>query len=273
MADIKDVKIIDITQTYVVASWNVDKLTVHKIAKLQTYINQNKVDIMCINEIKDTRDKITALLNTIKGYKIYVNEHNPAHYHGVAVLIRHNIAVKQYAVDMNMESRKDSKDPNPTRGRLLAFNIDGKFNLVSTYTPNSGTGLKYLEYRMKWDQAFHKLLDKLKGILPVVWLGDINVAPQDIDVSSPLQMCDWAGFTPSERKSIQSLFDKGWIDVWRKANPTTKFYTWIGNNCGMRLDSIIVSDNLEKNVVSSFLGCCATDIISDHHPIGVILKI
>jgi exodeoxyribonuclease III len=256
-------------KNYVVASWNVDKLTEGKLVKIKQYMKQNKVDIMCINEIKDTHEMIIKLLSTIIGYKVYVNAHNPARYHGVAVLIRDNIQTKQYSVDMKIPSRKDSKDPNPTKGRLLAFNVDNKFIMVSTYTPNAGTGLKYLEYRLMWDSSFFALLGQLKTMLPVMWLGDINVAPQDIDVSDPVRMKEWAGFTPQECKSIQGLFDKGWIDIWRKYNPGVKFHTWLGNNCGMRLDSVIISDTLQSRVKMVFSGCCADDIISDHYPIGI----
>ena len=60
--------------------------------------------------------------------------------------------------------------------------------MVAVYVPNSGTGLKWLEYRTKqWDVDLRNYCKKLesKG-KPVVLMGDMNVAHEDIDIYDPL---------------------------------------------------------------------------------------
>ena len=51
-------------------------------------------------------------------------------------------------------------------------------------TPNSGEGLKRLDYRTKWDIAFKKYILSLEKIKPVVICGDLNVANKEIDGTS-----------------------------------------------------------------------------------------
>lgn len=47
--------------------------------------------------------------------------------------------------------------------------------------PNSGRGLKRLEYRTKeWDADFHSYLKKLDEKKPVILGGDLNVAHNEI---------------------------------------------------------------------------------------------
>lgn len=47
--------------------------------------------------------------------------------------------------------------------------------------PNSGRGLKRLEYRTKeWDVDFRKYLKELDNKKPVILCGDLNVAHNEI---------------------------------------------------------------------------------------------
>jgi len=49
--------------------------------------------------------------------------------------------------------------------------------LVAVYVPNSGEGLKRLDYRTKeWDKDFERYLKELDTKKPVILTGDLNVA-------------------------------------------------------------------------------------------------
>lgn len=59
--------------------------------------------------------------------------------------------------------------------------------MVAVYVPNAGSTLKWLDYRCtEWDVDFRNYLKglELKG-KPVVLMGDLNIAPLDIDVYNP----------------------------------------------------------------------------------------
>lgn len=284
-----------------VVSWNIDRLTADKWFDVQKYLTTYNPLVMCLNEIKQSATILTELFNQATNYTTIINDHLPAHYHGVAMMIRKDVAFKQLDVKMELKARSDSKDSNPTRGRLIAVELTGaelssaltklngvtgaesttkaKINIVSTYTPNAGTALKYLDYRMQWDEAFLKLLKSFNQ--PTIWLGDINVAKDVIDVSNPDMMNGWSGFTPQERNNLDKCLQCGWIDIWRKKNPNKKMYSWIGvlkkgsvpdGSFGMRLDSVIISNNMEKHVTDSFIDN-TNKVISDHLLVGVDISV
>ena len=58
--------------------------------------------------------------------------------------------------------------------------------VVNAYVPNAGEGLKRLEYRLNgWDIAFSERLAALGKKKPVVLAGDLNCAPQPVDIHNP----------------------------------------------------------------------------------------
>ena len=58
--------------------------------------------------------------------------------------------------------------------------------VVNVYVPNAGEGLKRLEYRLSaWDTSFSEHLAKLGERKPVILAGDLNCAPQPIDIHNP----------------------------------------------------------------------------------------
>jgi exodeoxyribonuclease-3 len=112
----------------------------------------------------------------------------------------------------------------------------------------------------------------------VIWIGDINVALEEIDVSNPEYMYKYAGFTSLERKSLSMFLSNGWVDIWRHQYPDKVEYSWIGakkkrrENHGMRLDNIIVTNTIDIDNSSSYI---MSDPIcdSDHVPVGANIMI
>ena len=74
--------------------------------------------------------------------------------------------------------------------------------------PNSGQGLKRLEYRQEWDAAFHKYLTELKTQKPVVLCGDMNVAHRAIDLKNDKSNYNkTAGYTQIEIDAMDRLLN------------------------------------------------------------------
>ena len=68
-------------------------------------------------------------------------------------------------------------------GRVLTLEYP-EFYLVNCYTPNSQDGLKRLDYRMTWEDAFRAYLLELDAKKPVILCGDLNVAHEEIDIKN-----------------------------------------------------------------------------------------
>lgn len=98
------------------------------------------------------------------------------------------------------------------------------FFLVCCYTPNSQDGLKRLEYRMSWEDAFRAYLKRLDEKKPVILCGDLNVAHEEIDLKNPKTNRMNAGFTDQEREKFSTPLASGFIDTFRTLYPEQVTY-------------------------------------------------
>ena len=82
------------------------------------------------------------------------------------------------------------------------------FYLVCTYIPNAGDGLKRLDYKTKdYSLALYSMMNTLRSKKPVIWIGDLNVAHQEIDLANPKTNTKTAGFTLEERDSFSGFLE------------------------------------------------------------------
>ena len=103
-------------------------------------------------------------------------------------------------------------------GRMITLEYE-KFYLVTCYTPNAQEGLKRIDHRLSWDDAFR---EKASGAgrekKPVIACGDLNVAHQEIDLKNPGPNRGNPGFSDEERESFTRLLDAGFTDTFRYRN-------------------------------------------------------
>lgn len=164
-----------------------------------------------------------------------------------------------------------------TEGRLIVLEYE-RFFLATCYTPNAQDGLKRLDHRMAWEDAFRARLCALDEKKPVIVCGDLNVAHQEIDLKHPDPNRGNAGFSDEEREKFQTLLDAGFTDTFRYRNPDIAgAYSWWSyranarkNNAGWRIDYFLVSDRIRDAVkaapiYSEILG-------SDHCPVGIEIE-
>ena len=163
-------------------------------------------------------------------------------------------------------------------GRLITLEYP-EFYLLTCYTPNAQDGLKRLDHRMQWEDAFRAYLQSLDAKKPVIVCGDLNVAHQEIDLKNPKSNRGNAGFSDEERGKFTELLAAGFTDTFRALHPdATGIYSWWSyrynaraNNAGWRIDYFLVSDRLRGQIAETPIYC---DIFgSDHCPVGLTLTI
>ena len=170
------------------------------------------------------------------------------------------------------------REEHDHEGRVLTLEYPG-FYLVNCYTPNSQDGLKRLDYRMTWEDAFRAYLLELDAKKPVILCGDLNVAHEEIDLANPASNHMNAGFTDDERNKMTELLSDGFTDSFRYLHQDKKdAYSWWSyfaksreRNIGWRIDYFLVSDILQPRIKaaeihSSILG-------SDHCPVELDIEI
>ena len=158
-----------------------------------------------------------------------------------------------------------------TEGRVITLEMQA-FYLVNVYVPTSQDGLRRLDFRLRWDDAFRHYVCSFSERKPVIICGDFNVAHSETDLAMPALCHLSAGFTDEERVKFTELLSCGFTDSWRAQHPDEIKYTWWpngrgirGNSTGWRLDYFLVSNSLIMHI----LGTSILDDISgsDHCPI------
>lgn len=275
--------------THLIFSWNIDSIKAEKWDKLTQFITENKPSIICLNETKSKVENLSNLFLELEDYDSIINSHYPAHHHGVAILIHKDLEWVKLKIELDCPTRNDNKSEDPCAGRLIAILVKNLGNdlenlvIVSTYSPNSGIDyhnpLKNLTYRTEsWDASLFTTLQKLElEFKNVIWIGDINVAPTDLDVSHPKIFERHAGFTLEERESFSNFLQKtGWIDIWRHQHPKDLAYTfkgYRGYRYRLRLDNCIITPSLLTRIKNSTIYPDKDFLESDHNPISItILK-
>jgi len=162
-------------------------------------------------------------------------------------------------------------------GRVITAEFP-EYYVITCYTPNSQDGLKRLDYRMQWEDAFRTYLKELEKKKPVIFCGDLNVAHNEIDLKNPKTNRSNAGFTDQERNKFTELLKSGFTDTWRYFYPEQEgIYSWWSyrfkareKNAGWRIDYFCVSDCLKDRLESAKIH---TEVFgSDHCPVELCLK-
>ena len=245
-------------------SWNVNGLRACCDKGFRETFQALDADFFCLQETKMQEGQLDL---SFDGYESYWNYAEKKGYSGTAIFTRRKPLSVTYGLDIEEHDRE---------GRVITLEMDDFF-LVTVYTPNSQDGLRRLDYRMTWEDAFRDYLLRLDARKPVIVCGDMNVAHQEIDLKNPKSNRKNAGFTDEERAKFGILLDSGFTDTFRYFYPEQEgIYSWWSyrfkareKNAGWRIDYFLVSKRLEQELKSAAIH---TDIFgSDHCPVEVDL--
>ncbi len=203
------------------------------------WLKQHQPDVLCLQEIKCPDEDFPAEPFLEAGYKIRVRGQKS--FNGVALITKTEPAAE----------RRGFNDSQPDdEARLIAGLVDGVW-VVNTYVPQG---------RHPDDPAFKdklNFLGRLKDWFagrfdltqPLIWVGDINVAPQAIDVFDARRLEGEVVFHPAERRALKEVADLGFSDLFRRLHPEQKQFTFwdyrlpqsFKRNLGWRLDLIMAT--------------------------------
>jgi|TARA_B110000503_G_scaffold31884_1_gene51726 exodeoxyribonuclease III len=251
-------------------SWNVNGIRAIIKKDFLKDIKELAPDVLCLQEIKAQPEDAKIALSVMSDYYVYTNSSKARKgYSGTAIISKQKPLSISY--DMGIEEHDQE-------GRIITAEYDNYF-LVTVYTPNSGEGLKRLEYRTSWDIAFKNYLLNLEKSKPVVICGDLNVAHQPIDIARPKENYNVSsGYTQKEIDGLQNLLDAGYLDTFRKSFPDEVKYSWWNyrfqarqRNVGWRIDYFLISSKLETNLTNALI--YNDRFGSDHCPVAIKINI
>lgn len=251
-----------------IISWNVNGI--RAIAQKNFFADFKALapDILCLQETKAQDNQVAATLSPIEDYHIYSNSAEKKGYSGTTIISK----TKPLLV-----SKGFSIEELDTEGRVICAEYE-TFYLVTVYVPNSGSELKRLGYRQKWDLTFFNYLKNLEAKKPVIVCGDMNVAHRPIDLTHPKANYNkYAGYMQEEIDGMDRFTQGGLIDSFRYFYPNkTEAYSWWSyragaraKNVGWRIDYFLVSERFLSQVKSASI---LPEIMgSDHCPVAIEL--
>jgi exodeoxyribonuclease-3 len=252
-----------------IISWNVNGIRAAVKKGFYEKVAEMNPDILCLQETKAQDDIVAEIGKELKDYSCFSNSAEKKGYSGTAIFS------KQPPVQVTPDIGIAEHD---NEGRVLTAEYEGFF-LVNVYIPNSGQGLKRIEYRKTWDEAF---LSYLKGLMqnkPLILTGDLNVAHEPIDLARPEPNYNkTAGYTQIEIDGFKNMLKADLVDSFRSMYPEKVAYSFWNQrfnarerNVGWRIDYFMLSKQLmpkltEAAILDQMMG-------SDHCPITVELAI
>jgi len=242
-----------------IATWNVNGIRARQDQVLE-WIEHDRPDVVCLQEIKASPEQIPEPLREIAGYQCYW--HGERAYSGVGLLIRR---------DLPLESPEYMHPDFDIETRVVTARM-GNLIIASIYVPNGG---KDYGAKLRFLQAMEQYAAYCRAQnVDLLLCGDMNVARTDQDVHPKERKPNAIGQRPDERELFERVIaNGGLIDVGRALDPDNdRLFTWWppwrnmrAKNIGWRLDYILVSQSLFPRIPQcSVLAQVGS---SDHAPV------
>lgn len=254
------------------ASWNVNSLRV-RLPQVLDWLTTHQPDLIGLQETKLQNPQFPTEELGAAGYNVIANGQKT--YNGVALLARQPLTPEDVALDIG-----DFEDP---QRRVIAATFDN-LRFINLYVPNgSEVGSDKYRYKLDWLDALLAWLGaQRQQYTNLVVVGDFNIAPEDRDVHDPHA---WQGsvlVSEPEREKFRELLALGFKDSFRLFDQPEGSYSWwdyraaaFRRNLGLRIDHILVSDNLADSVTGSTIDTAPRKLErpSDHAPVVATVQL
>ena len=227
-----------------IVSWNVNGIRAAHRKGFLDWFEEDRPDILCVQETKAQEEQFPADLRGIEGYHKFYSSAEKKGYSGVALYT----TTEPVSVEPGFGiERFDSE------GRTLQVDM-GDFVLFNVYFPNGKSSDERLTYKMEFYEAFLDHIETLRSQgRNIVVCGDVNTAHKPIDLARPKENAKISGFLPIEREWIDKLVECGYVDTFRMFNEEPDQYSWWNQransrarNVGWRIDYFFVNEEFRE---------------------------
>lgn len=248
-----------------VASFNVNSLRA-RLPVVLAWLAEHKPHVLCVQETKVQDADFPREHFDKVGYNCAFRGQKS--YNGVAIFAAAKMSRITYGF------RREPKD----EPRLVRAEVKG-LTIVNTYVPqgDSPESDKF-QYKLNW---FGRLADyfdsNFKPTDRVLWTGDLNIAPEPIDVYDPDGLLGHVCYHPDVQEALRKVMAWGFVDVFRSHCPDAGQYTFwdyrlrnsFKRNLGWRLDHIMATKPLAEKSTACYIDKKprTADRPSDHTPI------
>lgn len=237
----------NIMKKFTIATFNANSIR-SRLQAILDWLHKHNPDVLAIQETKVQDADFPAAPVREAGYHaVFKGEKS---YNGVALLSR--------APAADVINGFDDGEPSDAT-RLIAARF-GSVSIVNTYVPQ-GRDIEHemFAYKLNWFARLKKFFAaRFKPEQPVVWVGDLNVAPTPIDLHDPAGNEDHVCFHADVRAAFEKTAAWGFTDVFRMhhAEPGQySFYDYrtinaIPRKMGWRVDHILATSPLARRCIA-----------------------
>lgn len=251
-----------------IITYNVNGIRAAMSKGLINWMQEEKPDILCVQEIKANPDQVGVFEFEEMGYHHYWYPAQKKGYSGVAIFSK----AKPDHVEFGCGIKEYDNE-----GRFIRADYSD-ISVVSVYHPSGSSGDERQDFKMKWLSDFHNYVNELrKTRKKLILCGDYNICHKAIDIHNPISNAKTSGFLPEEREWFDKFIDSGYTDTFRHFNKEPHQYSWWsyragarGKNLGWRIDYNIVTENLNSNLKSSEI--LSNVHHSDHCPVSLTIE-
>lgn len=248
-----------------VATWNVNSVRT-RMPLLLHWLEEHRPDIVCLQETKVEDGAFPEQELILAGYGVVFSGQKT--YNGVAILSKYPFDAVRYGFANGYDGENK---------RFIAAQILGIW-ILNVYVPQgASTDSPKFSYKLEFlRELVAELKQSYPADVPLLLLGDYNIAPDARDVPDAEAMAEQVSFHPKEHALLAELEQAPLADVFRHFHQESAHYTWwdfrtrgFEKNQGMRIDHIWASASL----LPYFRGCFidaenrAQPKPSDHAPV------
>ena len=253
-----------------IASFNVNSIRA-RLPIVVGWLEKDRPDVLAVQETKvQDPDFPTEAFEDIGYQAVFRGQKS---YNGVALFSRQPIQGTEFGLS-------DEPKDEP---RLLKASVNG-LTIVNTYVPQGYLAdSDKFRYKLAWfDRLLAYFRERFAPTDPVIWLGDLNVAPSPIDVHDPETKLEHVCFHPQAREALERVVAWGFTDLFRLHCRDAGQYTFwdyrgprtFEQNRGWRIDHIMGTEPVARTCRQCWIDKepRAAQRPSDHTPIVAELE-
>ncbi|BAT72012.1 exodeoxyribonuclease III [Thermosulfidibacter takaii ABI70S6] len=237
---------------FTVATYNVNSIRT-RLPLVMQWLQKVNPDVLCMQETKVSDDKFPLEEFEKIGYKVVFRGLGGRN--GVAIALKEAPKEVRFGID-------DGEEPD--EDRLIAVTLPNGITIVNTYIPQGQKpDSEMFQYKLRWFDRLKNYFERhYKKDDLLIWCGDLNVAPEPIDVHNPKRLLGHVCFRPEVWEAFEKVKSWGFVDLFRLHHPGEPgHYTFfdyrvlkaVERGLGWRVDHILATEPLAKKCTKCWI--------------------
>ena len=234
-----------------IATFNANSIRV-RLAQILDWLRANDIDLLGVQETKVTDEEFPLAEIEAAGYRVVYKGQKG--YAGVAMLSREPLE----DVSLDLGDGVTGEEPRIIRGTYRGVRV------VNTYVPQGREPTsEHFEFKLRWLARLRAMFEAHYRLdEPVLWMGDLNVAPEPIDIYDPVGLAEHVDFHPQARAALAEVMTWGLVDVFRWHHPDeAQQYTYwdyrarnpVQRKIGWRVDHLLATRVLAERSTRAWI--------------------